>query len=226
MRKNAIDNVEIVEPPIGELTKQRSGFKRACFTGCGCVVLLIILAIIGIRLFMGPGPQTVKNVPGNFPADIPVYDKDNIDSITVISGKYKNRGIEIAAFFPKVILSPLLISLNKDNNDSASTTAFAREAGTLKNLWKVITAPVGDNRDTVQIEWKSLNAEPGFVISYYKKELTKNGFQIDVESSGRGTKQFSFSRADGINGSLLAEGDAEKRPGTDYAILTVNLPNK
>ena len=45
-----------------------------------------------------------------------------------------------------------------------------------------------------------------------------------MESEGQGVKQFSFSRADGVSGSLYAQGDETAGPGTDYAILTVNLP--
>lgn len=218
MRRN-LDKVEIVEPPLQELTKKRSGFKSACLSGCGCVFILIIVAIVGIRFYIGPGPSILKTVPTNFPPDIPVYDKDNIESITYISGKYKNRGIEIAAFFPKIILSPLLL---KNGENSTSTTNSNQD--TIKNLWGVITAPVGDHRDTVQIEWRNIDAEPSFVNSYYKTELQKKGYIIEVESKGQAVRQFSFSKPKtDISGSFYVAGDETLRPGTDYAILTVNL---
>lgn len=215
MRRDVISNVQVVEPPLEELTKKKSGFKRGCLTGCGCVIIFIIGLIIFLRVATGPGPQTLKTVPASWPADIPVYDKDNIELITFVSGKYKNRSLEIAAFFPKIILSPLLLS----TEGNATTTDRS-----LSNFWKIITTPVGDHRDTVQVEWRNLDAEPSFVISYYKKELIKKKFNIDVESEGQGVKQFSFSRADGVSGSLYTQGDEANRPGTDYAILTVNLP--
>ncbi len=221
MRRNILDNVKIVEPPLEELVKGRSGWKRSCAAGCGCVVVLLIGAVIFVRVFTGPGPQTLKTAPPNFPKDIEIYDAENMEKITFISGRYKNRSIEIAALFPKVILSPLLLALNKDTEATTSTA----KGEVLKNIWKIISTPVGDHRDTVQIEWRELDAEPSFVISYYKTELGKKGFTIDVESSGQGVRQFSFSRAvDGVSGSLYAKGDEENRPGTDYAILTVNLP--
>lgn len=219
MRRDVIGNVQIVEPPLEELTKKKSGFRRGCLTGCVSVILFLVALIVVARLATGPGPQTLKTVPANFPVDIPVYDKDAIEQITFISGKYKNRSLEIAAFFPKIILSPLLISAQRQ---SGSATSTAQKS--LGSFWKVITTPVGDHRDTVQIEWKNLDAEPSFVISYYKKELIKKKFTIDVESEGQGVKQFSFSRADAVSGSLYTQGDEENRPGTDYAILTVNLP--
>lgn len=220
MRRN-INNVEIVEPPIGELTKRYSAFstiKRACFTGCGCLVVIIIGITIFLRMALGSGPQTLQNVPDNFPNDIPVYDEDNIEQITFVSGKYKNRGIEIAAFFPKIILSPLFLTLNKNEQNTDETGKFA----SVKNLWTIISAPVSDHRDTAQIEWKNLDAEPSFIINYYKTELRKAGYKIDVESEGMAVRQFSFSK-DTITGSMYARGDEEVKPGTDYVVLTVNL---
>ena len=220
MRRN-INNVEIVEPPIGELTKKYSAFstiKRACVTGCGCLVIVIIGIIIFLRLALGNGPEILKKVPDNFPADIPVYDQDNVERITFVSGKYKNRGIEIAAFFPKIILSPLFLTLNKDGQSNNDTGRLS----SVTNLWKIISAPVSDHRDTVQIEWQNQDADPAFIINYYKTELKKKDYKIDVESEGKNVRQFSFSK-DGITGSLYAQSEEEIRPGTDYAVLTVNL---
>ncbi len=214
VRRN-LDNIEIIEPPLNELTKKHS-YKRTCLTGCGCFVFVIIAAAVGLRLYIGQGPTTIKTIPTNFPTDIPVYDKDAIENITFISGKYKNRGIEIAAFFPKVILSPLLVKM-----EQGKTTT---DTGGWKGIWQIITAPVGDHRDTIQINWSNLDAEPSFIISYYRKELTKTNFKIEVESEGNNVRQFSFSREDGTSGSLYVEGDETARPGTDFATLTVNLP--
>ncbi len=220
MRRN-INNVEIVEPPIGELTKRYSAFssiKRTCFTGCGCLVVFLIGIAIFLRLALGSGPQTLKNIPENFPKDITIYDEDNIEQITFVSGKYKNRGIEIAAFFPKIILSPLFLTLNKSEQSAEDTGKLA----SVKNLWKIISTPVSDHRDTVQIEWRNLDAEPTFIINYYKTELQKRGYKIDVESEGQAVRQFSFSQ-DTITGSIYVEGDNTVKPGTDYVVLTVNL---
>ena len=221
MRRN-INNVEIVEPPIGELTKKYSAFsaiKRACLTGCGCLIFLIIAIIVFIRLALGHGPETLKSVPENFPTDIPVYDTDSIEQITFISGKYKNRGIEIAAFFPKLILSPLLVTMDKNNQPAGQTTD---KITSVKNLWQTITTPVSDHRDTVQIEWRKLPADPYFVIGYYKTELQKAGYTIEVESEGNNVQQFSFSKEkEEISGSMYVQGPPGQ--GADYALLTVNL---
>lgn len=213
MRRN-LENIEIVEPPIEELTKKRS-WKGACFTSCIFLVLLAVAGVVGIRFYVGAGPQISKSIPSDFPADIPIYDKDNIDNITFIPAQYKERGLTVATILPKIILSPTFY--NSKNTDNA---------GALKNILKTITAPEEDYRDSFQIEWHGVNADPSFVVAYYKKELKKKNFTIDIESEGKTVHQFSFSRADGLNGSIYAQGDEEKKSGTDYMLLTVNLPKK
>ncbi|MDO8499458.1 MAG: hypothetical protein Q7S66_02250 [bacterium] len=217
MRRNILDRVEIVEPPLEELTRKKSGFKHACAYGCLFLLLLIVGFTLFVRLFAGEGPQTLKKLPANFPKNIPIYDQENLENISFISGKYKSRSIEIAAVVPKIILSPLLLTLDKTNQTSTSSRGF-----TLQNLWKLVTTPITNSHDTIQIEWTNLDAEPSFIISYYKTELIKRGFTIDVESTAKGIKQFSFSHGD-LSGSLYVKGDEEERPGTDYTELTVNF---
>ncbi len=220
MRKPVIDDIEIVEPPVGELSKQRNSLKKTCLTGCGCVIFLVAVILVLIRLFIGSGPTTIKVLPNNFPDGIPVYEKDSIEAITSISGTYKNRSMEIAAFFPKVILSPLLLRLHPDTTASSSEGFIAAN----KDFWTLLTTPVGDARDTIQIEWINLDAEPSFVASYYKKELTKKGYTVSEILSVSGTYEITFDGEGGVGGALLSKGAEEERPGTDYASLTVNFP--
>jgi hypothetical protein len=216
MGKDLLDAVEIVEPPIGELTKQRSSFKRTCLTGCGCIVFLIGAVVIGVKIFIGSGPSTIKFLPANFPDSIPLYEKDSIEQMTFISGKYKDRSMEIAALFPKVILSPILLTLHRGE----ITTSTPND-----NFWKILTTPVGDTRDTIQIEWRNMDAEPSYVLSYYRKELSKRGYTFSDEIGGGNVYSLNFAREDDVAGSLYATGLVEDHPGTDYASLTVNIPS-
>jgi len=212
MRRN-LDNIEIVEPPIEELTKKRS-WKGACFTSCALLLILLVVAVVSIKIYVGPGPRQTKGIPANFPPDILVYDKDNIESITVIPARYKQRGLGIATFFPKLILSPIFYDSQNNAGD------------TLKNLWAAISTPSTDHKDSIQIEWKKVSADPDFIISYYKKELRKKNFKIEVQSQGNNVQQFSFSRGDGISGSVYASSNETNKSSTDLLMLTVNLPVK
>jgi len=222
MRRDLFKDVKIVEPPIEELSKRRSGFWRGCVTGCGFLILIIIGMIVFVRVYTGPGPQTLKKVPENFPKDIPVYDPDNIISINYIAGRYKSRRLELAALLPKILLSSLFI--NAENTESTATgkNNSANKTSAWKEFWEMIYTPVSDKRDTIQIEWSKIDAEANFVISYYQTDLNKAKYQIDAKSEGNETRQFTFHRADGLSGSLFVQG--EKQVGTDYALLTISLP--
>ncbi len=220
MARPNIEKVEIVEPPIGELSKSRSSFKRSCLTGCGCVIFFIAALLVGLRFFIGSGPTKLKTIPPDFPVAIGIYDQDSIETITRIPGRYKSRGLTIAAIFPKLILSPLLLNANEPSD--VSSTTFTETA---KHIVGLITSPVTDGRDTVRIEWKNMDAEPDFVVSYYQNELRKAGFNITDTVVNGTTKQFTFENST-LSGTLFVQSDEEKNPGTDYAVLTVNLPKQ
>ncbi|HLD60935.1 MAG TPA: hypothetical protein VJA27_02265 [Patescibacteria group bacterium] len=223
MRRPNLDQVEIVEPPIGELTKKKHGFLRTCLTSCGCVVFLIIALIVGLRLFIGPGPQELKTPPENFPSNIPVYDKDNIERVTYISARYKTRGVQIASLFPKIILSPLLLSDQKQIPET--NQGLNKKINSAKEVWSLATTPVTDNRDTIQIEWRNLDTEPSFIASYYRTELRKQNFTITEEKTSARERELSFSDSNGVSGTLYVHGDESVKPTTDYALLTVDLPS-
>lgn len=222
MRKPNLDQVEIVEPPIGELTKKKHGFLRTCLTSCGCVVFLIIALIVGIKLFIGPGPKNLKTLPANFPSTVPVYDKDNIERITHISARYKTRGVQVAALFPKIILSPLLVTDQKP--PSETNRGLETRINSAKEVWSLATTPITDNRDTIQIEWKNLDTEPDFIISYYKTELRKNNLTITDETNKTNERIIAFQGPGGLDGTLYVQTDRETDAKTDYALLTVNMP--
>ena len=186
------------------------------------MIIFFIALVVGIRFLIGSGPKTVKNVTTNFPKDIPIYDKDAIERITYIPGQYKYRSTEIAAVFPKIILSPLLIRVQ--NTELVTNNAKQQRDFSLDTVWRIVATPVSELKDTVQIEWRDIDAEPSFVYSYYRKELTKIGYEIDDESRKRARQHFSFANSKGITGFLVVEGDEEAKPGTDYAVLTVNIP--
>lgn len=218
MSQNPIETVEIVEPPIGELTKKHGGLKRGCFTGCGCIIFFIIAVVVAFRLFIGTGPQTLKKLPENFPADVPVYDRDNIDTITYISGTYKSRSMEIAGLFPKFILSPVLLTLDGNTTDK---TQPRTNGATLEQLWKLITTPVGDNRDTIHVEWNTISAEPTFVISYYRTELRKQGYSTSDAGADGDTLTFEKGL---VTGTLIVHKSTTDTSGLVYSALTINYP--
>lgn len=226
MRRN-IEQIEIQEPPLQELKKKKSCAKRSCTTSLGCIVIFIIVSLLLLKFTTGPKIKNLKEIPENFPKSIPVYDADNINKITFISGRDKNRSLEIIAFIPKLILSPIILMLDNKNVDMIRNTDNGKDIKIKKeidwnNFWKIIKEPVSDHRDLIQIEWTELPAEPHFVKQYYETELGKTNFIIETALTENNTIQFNFNLKE-IEGIMYIEDNFEKE-GTDYVSLTLNIP--
>lgn len=220
-RLPSFDNIEIVEPPIQELTKRRHHFFGTLLTGGGCAILLIIGGLIALKFSFGQGPQTLDKVPPNFPVSIPLYDKDNIERIRLIPARYKHRTVQLAALLPGFINTVF-------NNDQPGGADNKKSAGSssenfIKRLTRLIERVPPTYRDTIEIEWYNLTADANFIDQYYKKELRKKNYRITVETSGDEVRQFSFRGPGDIEGSLYAE-FADRQSGTNHLILTISLP--
>ncbi len=216
MRRNNVEDIEIKEPPLQELNKKRSCLKRSCLTGCGCILIFILVSVGIIYFAANPRKKELREVPAHFPADIPIYDKDAIHSISFVSGAERGRWIELAAYVPKVIVSPLLIALENDEPTPASSER------TWEKFIRVIEEPVSDRRDYVVIEWSNVSAQPKFVDAYYQNALKKADFSLSSIIDGEGMKQFSFQK-DNVDGSFFYKDDP-KSDGTDTVVLNVRLP--
>ncbi len=216
MRRN-VEDIEIKEPPLQELNKKRSCLKRSCLTGFGCILIFLLVSVGIIYFAANPRKKELKTVPANFPSEIPVYDKDAIHTITFISGQERGRWIELAAYVPKIIVSPLLIALeNNESNPASPERTWAK-------FLRVIEEPVADRRDQVTIEWSNLSAQPKFVEAYYQSALKKANFSVEPTHDAEGSKQFTFSK-DSVDGYLLLQDDAQK-DGTDMILLNVRVPS-
>ncbi len=222
MRRD-IDKIQIQEPPIEELKKHSSCFKRTCWSGCGCITIFIIAAILIVKFTAGPQMKELKSVPDNFPKTIPIYDKDNIQKITFISGKERGRAMEYIALGPKLIISPIFLIIEK--KFPAKEQSADGRLQTNETWWngfaRIMKEPVADHRDKVQIEWSDLPAEPKFVYNYYKDELTRAGFAVNESLDKDNVRQFAFV-LDKTEGVLYITDNAENG-GTDFVSLTVNI---
>ena len=210
-----IKDIEIIEPPIEELKKRGPWITTACMSGCGFILIFIVTVIIGVKLFIGAGPRELKDLPVDFPGDVPIYDEYNVDKITFISGRYKSRSMEVSALFPKLILSPLIL------NDQQATGT--NKSGVFRELWRTFTEPVGDTRDTIQIEWRDISSDAKTMIAYYKNNLEDAHCTIESETAGAKFSQLTFRRDDGLSGTIYVE-PGEKKKTIAYAYFIINMP--
>jgi len=215
--------IEIQEPPIKELGKKRSCLKSTCTTGCGCIVFFIIASLLLVKFIAAPRPKELKQLPANFPTNIPIYDIDNIDKITYLSGAQKNRGLEIAGYLPKFILSPVILLMEKKTLEPDQNIQAQYD---WKNINELIKKPIADHRDIVQIEWSALSAEPEFIKTYLIEELKKN-YYYEITANSENVEQFIFKSANkNIDGSVYIQKSDLDKKGTDYVSLIVNYPDK
>jgi hypothetical protein len=211
MAKLRFDDIEIVDPPLQELSKKPSLFKSGCLGGCGCLAILIVGTVVGWRLLLGSSPTTGTSIPKNFPSSIPLYDSDAIEHVTIIPGKYKGRRELLATTIPKIVMGPFTGS-----NASSTSELF-------DSLWQTLTSS-SSTPDQINIEWPSPTVNSTFMSSYYKKELRQNDYEIIDEIATQGIEQFSFTNKEGIQGTFSAEPlTPEAKTGT-YVILEVKIP--
>ena len=102
-------DVIIQAPPIQELRKKRSCLKRSCISSCGCLGIVFLLFFGFVQLLSHPKPNIQTEVPETIASFFPIYDRDAITSITVLTSKQQGRLLQLATVIPKVILSPILL---------------------------------------------------------------------------------------------------------------------
>jgi len=219
--------IQIQEPPIKELRQKSSCLRRGCLMGGSCLIAIIIGTLVIVGIIITSGSKTLKDVPENFPADVHLYDKENIQKITFISGGSKRRSLAIATFLPKLILSPFLkispATKTVRRVDETGRVTVTKEI-TKEDFLRLFKTPVGETTDTVVIVWTNLGADKDFILDYYQTEFAKVKYasrpaqMVDAERT-----TIEFKSPDGRVTATLYVEDASRDRGTDYVSLTVDF---
>ncbi|MEK7644059.1 MAG: hypothetical protein AAB390_02030 [Patescibacteria group bacterium] len=221
-----IDEIEIIEPPMEELSKKHSCFRRTCLSCCGFIFVIIAASLVILKFTAGPRVSELKKLPDNFGRIVPTYDKENIETITLTSGAGRGQAVEIIAYLPKLIIAPLLLKfdtqnylINKYRPDTGEQLRKTEKFS--DKLILILKSPVGDHRDAFKIEWRGLSADAEFIEKYYKAELARKQFTIETTNEIGNISQFRF-RKDDIDGVIHIEDDPKTR-NTDFVVLSVNV---
>ncbi|MBI2444136.1 MAG: hypothetical protein HYV42_02770 [Candidatus Magasanikbacteria bacterium] len=206
MKKPNLEKVQIVEPPIQELTKRNRPWTRGLLLGLVGLIISAAAAALGLRLFIGKGAVITRNPPTAFPSTIPLYDRDSISRVVFTSGVYRYRTQLIANLLP----APL---------HSLFTQFFVAPALTLDPDWPALPG----YPDTIRIEWKNMTADPDFVFSYYEKNLTGANYTVEVTEKKGPSRKLTFKRPGGGAGMLTVEG-VKRATFTPRATLIVQVP--
>ncbi len=213
MMKKRSEPIEIIEPPIQEIQRKKSCLGRSCSFSCLILIIIIIGIIVTIRFSAIARPKELRATPENFPKSIPVYDKDAISKITIISGKKKERAVQTAAKLPQIFQHSIVRFIEgrvEQQPDGIPTT--------WDEFVYMIEHDINDTRDTLTIEWKQLIAEPKFIQEYYKTNLLRAGYTLSVDiNEDKTIWELHFSK-DTTEGTLHIS-DTPSKTGTDIIRL-------
>lgn len=211
--QRTVENVEIQGPPIDEIQKRSSCLKQGCVSGLILLFGTLVFLIAVIHFFVKPNTKQLDDLPRSFPESVPLYDEDNLDRITYTPGDERGEAVELLAFVPKAILSPLILALESSDIATGANT---------ESLWesfiRILGMPVADHRNVIAVEWSELQATQGFIHSFYKTTLEDAGF---VASDTSRPQRSRFTHSDGMTVILDILDDGNEKNGTDYAILKV-----
>lgn len=220
------EDITIQEPPIQELTRQYSCLRKSCLSCLSFVLVMVGISLILLKLALGNQTKDLAKVPLSVSKEIPIYDVDSVEQITLTQGSDRSKGVEAAAFLPKLVMAPILASFDKKN--AALQRAYPEnelpdlsKATWLTKAKLVLKAPVGDHRDEIKITSTEVVADPKFITEYYLAELEKRGFAVSSQSETDQITQFTFTKGK-IAGSLYIENDPNSLE-TDRVVLTVQL---
>lgn len=224
--RRKIDDIEIKEPPLEELGKKHSCFKRTCVSCCGFFIILIIGSLIVLKFAVGPKTKVIKQIPRIVSATVPVYDPENTEMIVLTSGEERSQSLELIAIIPKLVISPFIIYFDKDYRFIRSylpelEEPLRAEKTKLGQFVIFMKKPVADHRDMLKINWYNLSADAEFIDKYYETELRKKDFAVAAKSTSSHITQFAFMK-DNIDGTVYIE-DNPTTPFTDKVELTITL---
>lgn len=71
---------------------------------------------------MGLAQKDINGIPSHYPIDaFKLYSQETVQKVQYVSSHQKNRGFEIAALFPKIILTPIFLSFSPLNPEKDLT---------------------------------------------------------------------------------------------------------
>lgn len=213
------EDVVIQDPAIEEFGKKHSCIKRTCLSGCGCFLLFLILFVVAINVASHPRSRSLKAIPPPLKVQVPLYDTQNVQKITVIKNTDNNLLGGVLSLVPKMILSPVVVV----KPELFLTRPQHGEDAALENLKIFFKKPLSEPKETYTLQWKNLSAELSFIKDYYQSELEKKQFTLKTIQTSTSTLNISFQKH-GISGVILGEDHSDKKDGTDFVSVQVSIP--
>lgn len=218
-----IDEVEIKDPPLEELTGRGNCLRKSCGTCSGLILTLLVGSFLTLYFTAPPQGKVLKAVPAEY-AGVPLYDAANLETITLTEARERSKRVEQIVFVPKLILSPLLIQADRSHWVLRHIRPEAADAIEAKSsfwdkLMVLLREPVSEQRDLLALEWHNLDADPAYINEFYAKSLERAGFALGKPVVSPDSRQFTFAKP-GLDGVVHIENDTAT-PATDQVIVEI-----
>ncbi len=219
MSDNLEDRVIIEEPPIEKLNKKRSFFHRSCFNACGCLVLVIIFSLVFLKFEAKPKEKTLERLPERIQQNIPLYDPEQIASISYNAAQERQKRTELLTFFPKLIVSPFVVHFPHKFGDKGPYTT----SSTKKEIfYGFMRTPIAEQKDIYTLQWKNLPAAANFIADYYKTEMENANFTLEYDQKNGSLRQMLYTNSSTLVTVIIDDKETARR-NTDMVTLTISL---
>jgi hypothetical protein len=152
---------------------------------------------------------------------IHIYDEDNIDSITYLSGERRQKSMRILTYVPRLLLVPVITLLDIDIPQEK--TGEPSDQNPWQRAYSFVNNREIDARDVITIKWQHLSAEPSFIEAFYRTEFRKASFS--TENASTENEQGLLFHKGPVDGTLRIT-DRPEIDGTDLLVLTIHLPHE
>ena len=160
--------------------KKRSGFKKFCAC-CFLAIIIIIIIIYGlVRFVVGPVVQNINSLPGDFPKEFALYKIENA-KIQAQTPQSREKLLKILKSTPNWLIVPFWDYLS-NNLKLKLAENFGKNINlpsdfSVSDFKNILNSNNLDKTKTISISWRELDKTKEELLSFYKQELAKAGYE-------------------------------------------------
>lgn len=87
-----IDEVEIKDPPLEELTGRGNCLRKSCGTCSGLILTLLIGSFLTLYFTAPPQGKVLKAIPVEY-SSVPLYDAANLETVTLTEARERSKRV-------------------------------------------------------------------------------------------------------------------------------------
>lgn len=200
--------------------------NHSCLKFFGCLIVMIV-GVLACAVFLtiyvtGPIVRTVKEIPTNFPKDLPIY-QPNQAQVQVSPPESQTKIQQLSSALPGWILQILANYLYTDLKTQIMARNKSPENLPAEPTISDLPPQVDKNGQTVTLSWANINKTKEELYNYYKEKLEQKGFTVK-ELIQNNEIDLSFFK-NNISGAMSIM-DSFAKDGNSAVKMTVDYLNK